>query len=405
MRGGIVDLYAPDMPKPCRIEFWGDEVDNIRTFDLVSQRREGAVKKSIFRLRARVLFGDTAETAARLRAAIGRAKGRGARQWSMPLRQTLPRWTRAPCPARWINTWACAMKSPALVLEYLSTRLCSFQNPAPSARRRAPLAFRFLAKRRPAGRGRAVRRADKFYEDGAALWQAAGEHSAVLCENFARTVPDVRLTATVNMPRSTAAMGGRSARWRKELEPLLAQKYAVCVLAGTRRAGEALARDLARAGLSAAFYAKLPQACPPGHVAVAAGSVTAGAEYPFARFALFTARQGAAAAPQKAKRAQKGLSSLSDIKPGDYVVHQNHGIGVYAGIRRLDLQGVVKDYLKIEYDKGDSLYVPVTQLDIVSRYTAPGDGERVKLAAGRRRMGQNQNARAQGHAGNGQRAD
>ena len=50
------------------------------------------------------------------------------------------------------------------------------------------------------------------------------------------------------------------------------------------------------------------------------------------------------------------------------------------GIRRLDLQGVVKDYLKIEYDKGDSLYVPVTQLDIVSRYTAPGDGERVKLA-------------------------
>ena len=116
-------------------------------------------------------------------------------------------------------------------------------------------------------------------------------------------------------------------------------------------------------------------------MAVAAGGVNAGVEYPFARFALFTARQGAAAVPQKAKSARKkGLSSLSDIKPGDYVVHQNHGIGVYAGIRRLDLQGVVKDYLKIEYDKGDSLYVPVTQLDIVSRYTAPGDGERVKLA-------------------------
>ena len=223
---------------------------------------------------------------------------------------------------------------------------------------------------------------DKFYEDGVALWQAAGKHSAVLCENFARTVPDVRLTATVNMPaHALPPWAGEVRALAEELEPLLAQKYAVCVLAGTRRAGEALARDLARAGLSAAFYAKLPQACPPGHVAVAAGSVTAGAEYPFARFALFTARQGAAAAPQKAKSARrKGLSSLSDIKPGDYVVHQNHGIGVYAGIRRLDLQGVVKDYLKIEYDKGDSLYVPVTQLDIVSRYTAPGDGERVKLA-------------------------
>ena len=72
------------------------------------------------------------------------------------------------------------------------------------------------------------------------------------------------------------------------------------------------------------------------------------------------------------------------------MVHQNHGIGVYAGIQRLDLQGVVKDYIKINYDKGDTLYVPVTQLDLISRYTAPGDGERVKLEAGRRRVDQTQ---------------
>ena len=75
VRGGIVDLYAPDMPKPCRIEFWGDEVDNIRTFDLVSQRREGAVKKIYISPAREVLFGDTAETAARLRGAISKAKG------------------------------------------------------------------------------------------------------------------------------------------------------------------------------------------------------------------------------------------------------------------------------------------------------------------------------------------
>ncbi|MDE6229805.1 MAG: hypothetical protein K2M40_08475 [Muribaculaceae bacterium] len=62
------------------------------------------------------------------------------------------------------------------------------------------------------------------------------------------------------------------------------------------------------------------------------------------------------------------------------MVHQNHGIGLYAGIQRLDLHGVVKDYLKITYEKGDVLYVPVTQLDLLSRYTAPGDSDRVKLA-------------------------
>ena len=383
VRGGIVDLYAPDMPKPCRIEFWGDEVDNIRTFDLVSQRREGAVKKIYLSPAREVLFGDTAETVARLRAAIGRAKG--------PRRAAMEHAAAADLAALDAGTMPCALdkylglryEKPALVLEYLEHPLVFFSEPSAIREAARALAFRFGEEMKGLlEEGVLCAGLDKFYEDGAALWQAAGKHSAVLCENFARTVPDVRLTATVNMPaHALPPWAGEVRALAEELEPLLAQKYAVCVLAGTRRAGEALARDLARAGLSAAFYAKLPQACPPGHVAVAAGSVTAGAEYPFARFALFTARQGAAAAPQKAKSARrKGLSSLSDIKPGDYVVHQNHGIGVYAGIRRLDLQGVVKDYLKIEYDKGDSLYVPVTQLDIVSRYTAPGDGERVKLA-------------------------
>ena len=61
-------------------------------------------------------------------------------------------------------------------------------------------------------------------------------------------------------------------------------------------------------------------------------------------------------------------------------MHQNHGIGRYAGIRRMEVQGVTKDYLRIEYDKKDVLYVPVTQLDLLSRYTAPGDADKVKLS-------------------------
>ena len=71
---------------------------------------------------------------------------------------------------------------------------------------------------------------------------------------------------------------------------------------------------------------------------------------------------------------------MTDITPGDLVVHQNHGIGRYAGIRRMEVQGVTKDYLRIEYDKKDVLYVPVTQLDLLSRYTAPGDSDKVKLS-------------------------
>ena len=88
----------------------------------------------------------------------------------------------------------------------------------------------------------------------------------------------------------------------------------------------------------------------------------------------------AAAEVKKRKKNKNALSSLSDIKPGDYVVHQSHGIGMYAGIQRLEVQGATKDYLKVQYSGSDVLYVPVTQLDLLSRYTAPGDEEKVKLA-------------------------
>ncbi|MFQ9679639.1 MAG: CarD family transcriptional regulator [Ruthenibacterium lactatiformans] len=81
-------------------------------------------------------------------------------------------------------------------------------------------------------------------------------------------------------------------------------------------------------------------------------------------------------------------------------MHQNHGIGVYAGIQRLDLQGVVKDYIKINYDKADTLYVPVTQLDLISRYTAPATAARQALSRAATR-GTKPKPRAQGHAGDG----
>ena len=113
------------------------------------------------------------------------------------------------------------------------------------------------------------------------------------------------------------------------------------------------------------------------------GHLSSGCEYPFAKYALITGRafgESTAARRKKAKKNKDALSSLTDITPGDLVVHQNHGIGRYAGIRRMEVQGVTKDYLRIEYDKKDVLYVPVTQLDLLSRYTAPGDSDKVKLS-------------------------
>ena len=382
VRGGIVDIYAPDMQKPHRLEFWGDEVDSIHSFDLVSQRREGAVKKIYLSPAREVLFGDTEAAARLLRTALSKAKPAYAEALADAMDGDLKALDAGTMPAAMDKYLALRYEKPATIFEYFDAPIVFLNEPSAVREAAKGVEFRFgEAFKGLLEEGVLAPGLDRFYEDTAYLLHETEKRHAVVCENFARTIPDLKLADTVNaQTHSLPPWGGEVSALADDLRPLTAQKYAVAVLAGTQRAAAALARDLAAVGFSAQAYHKEPPSLAPGSVGVFEGHLNAGADYPFAKFAVFTSRRHNAAAPQKARAKNKGLSSLSDITPGDYVVHQNHGIGVYAGIQRLDLQGVVKDYIKINYDKADTLYVPVTQLDLISRYTAPGDGERVKLS-------------------------
>ena len=193
-------------------------------------------------------------------------------------------------------------------------------------------------------------------------------------------MPDIPLKDIVNAPAHTLpAWGGEVTSLLEDLQPLCNGGAAVTVLAGTQRAAAGLAADLRTKGL---LVTTDPDAAPgAGLVQVLPGQLSAGCSVPFAKYALFTARAfGISSTQKKKKRNKDALNSLSEIAVGDLVVHQNHGIGRYAGIQRMAVQGVTKDYLRIEYDKKDVLYVPVTQLDLLSRYTAPNDSDNVKLS-------------------------
>ena len=112
------------------------------------------------------------------------------------------------------------------------------------------------------------------------------------------------------------------------------------------------------------------------------GALSAGFELPNEKFFLISYGQ-TAYRPEKLRRKRKKegneIYSLSELSPGDYVVHNVHGIGIFSGIRKIDTHGITKDYIKIDYAKGDVLYVPVTQLDMVAKYIGPRENSRVKL--------------------------
>ena len=82
---------------------------------------------------------------------------------------------------------------------------------------------------------------------------------------------------------------------------------------------------------------------------------------------------------KKKDKNSKAVYSLAELTPGDYVVHATHGIGIFEGIHKIDMQGITKDYIKLRYAKNDTLYVPVTQLDLVAKYIGPREDSGVKL--------------------------
>ena len=112
IRGDIVDIYAPDMKAPARIEFWDDEIDSLHSFDLATQRREDALEKLYLSPAREVLFGAPADAAALLRAALAKQRGKKRPPWPPACRPTWPCWTAAPCPPPWTSISRCATRSP-----------------------------------------------------------------------------------------------------------------------------------------------------------------------------------------------------------------------------------------------------------------------------------------------------
>ncbi|MEG1801799.1 MAG: CarD family transcriptional regulator, partial [Oscillospiraceae bacterium] len=106
-----------------------------------------------------------------------------------------------------------------------------------------------------------------------------------------------------------------------------------------------------------------------------------GFELPLQKLCLITGRKLNVSAQKLPKKKNKdALTSIDQISKGDYVVHQNYGIGIYDGIHNVSMQGVTKDYLKILFQGKDSLFVPVTQLDLISRYSYSQENEKVALS-------------------------
>ncbi|MDL2233020.1 transcription-repair coupling factor [Ruminococcaceae bacterium OttesenSCG-928-L11] len=382
IRGGLLDFSPPGAALPYRVEFWGDEIDTISTFAIDTQRRVAQVDEVRITPAREVLIGDGEaflHTLEKTRSGLRGKYGALAKEQIAADMAKLDSGLALENADKYLPL---LYPQPAAVMDYCAGRLVfacepvSMKETLKNGQWQIHEDIKLLL-----AEGVLFKGCDTFSLDfgDVAAW-LAGENTLVM-DTFTRSLPDLPLKALVNVNAiQLSAWSGDYGLLKEDVDSYMERDYAVVVFAGTDRACAAIHSDLARDGINAEIGADV-DALSPGKVWVVPNTLSAGLEYPDSRFALVS-HSKTAMQPQKRKRRHKDgkkIKALSDLAFGDYVVHTAHGIGVFEGIVKRDMHGVIKDYIKIRYAGTDALFVPVTQLDLVSKYIGAAEGGVVRL--------------------------
>lgn len=168
----------------------------------------------------------------------------------------------------------------------------------------------------------------------------------------------------------------------KDLTRYKRNGYRVVLLSSSRTRAKRLADDLMEEGLNAYYSEDYDHEVKQGEIMTGFGKIKKGYEYPILKFVVISESDifGGEKKKKKRRRTYEGekIASFTDLSIGDYVVHENHGLGIYRGIEKIEVDKTVKDYIKIEYAGGGNLYILATQLELIQKY-AGADAKKPKL--------------------------
>ena len=380
VRGGLIDIFPPSEDEPVRIELWGDTVESIAKFDLVSQRR-GELVDSISIIPSREVLFESKEKQAKLIDEVAenlKGKAIKAREKLYDDSQKLKNGVNLHCNDKYMSL---AYESKG-IFDYICDDLLFVCESAKSKEKCETYnkvmneEIKWLLED-----GGLCKGLDKFNLDFTQLIQMYEKYNAIYIDSMPRGSFDtpIRHLASFNC-QTFNVWSGTLSQLKDELFPLIKANYAVVIMAGTSRAGKALAYDISEMGYNSIYCEQQPSEFVNGNVTILKGTLTSGFQLMDCKLAVFThAKANQSKKKYTRKYAKDSIHSLDELTVGDYIVHNVHGIGIFDGIHALDFQGVKKDYIKISYAKGDTLYVPVTQLDLVSKYIGPRDDTKVKI--------------------------
>ncbi|MBQ3817074.1 MAG: transcription-repair coupling factor, partial [Clostridia bacterium] len=371
IRGGIFDIFPVNDSMPYRIEFWGDEIDLISEFDVETQRRTQNLEKIEISPASEVLYNNK-ELSKKLTDYLESDKKLTDKQ-KLRLNADINSLENdiSILPDRYLQF----LYGNSTVFDYLKDVTLFLSEGS-------ALFERFKSMEIQQSEDIKVYLEEGFLSQKTAkLWTYKTDFieeikNAFILENFPHSGYELPVKEIINfnLKRSTAWSGDFQVLI-EDISYNLSKKGKVVILAGEIKAAKVLERELRDKGIPVIFSENRDVAF--DGVTVCCGGLSGGFEIPSCRFLLITHRH--IASDSKRKRAKyksgKEIGSIEELRRGDYVVHESHGIGIFEGINRITNSGITKDYIKIKYAGTDILYVPVTQLNLVSKYIGAPAGE------------------------------
>lgn len=333
VRGGIVDIYPLTEENPWRIELWGDEVDSIRSFDVESQR-------SLENLEEITVYP------------AGEKEGEPGMVSFLdyfPPRDTLV----------WLD-------EPARLTEAATQVQQEFEE---SMRNRAEKGYTDLD--------------ENMLCDFKAVQKGLNSRTCGALCAIGQNLRDWNVTAKFEiMVQSVSSYNSSFDLLVKDLHAWKRKKYQVILLSASRTRGARLAEDLRDNDLSSFYTEDYSRLVQPGEIMVVYGHARKGFEYPLLKYVVITETDifGHEQKKRRKRREYSGqkIQDFAELSVGDYVVHENHGLGIYRGIEKVQVDKILKDYIKIEYRGNSNLYILATQLDALQKY-AGADSKKPKL--------------------------
>ncbi len=335
VRGGIVDIFTPSYDYPVRIEFWGDEIDSIRFIDTITQRSMDKVET------IRIIPMTELDESLK-------------HDGGVSLFNYLP------------EDSIVFFDEPNKIGEHAKSVTAEYNESVQNRILKGIIQ---------------TEEAKLIFSYGDILSFSSG-FKTVLYTLMTQNIKDFTIKEIVNFSvKSVAALRQRFDLLLEDLKFYVNNHYKVVIVSASQTRGQRLTEEIRQAGFSARYVHEITE-IPAGTILITEGSLHKGFEYQHINLVYFTDRELYGDDKKKKKhykkRSGQKIDSFTDLKIGDYIVHDNHGIGIYRGIEQIVTDGIGKDYLKLSYSDGGNLYVPTSQMDMIQKYIG-GDSVKLKL--------------------------